>query len=144
MALEKVDLNPRRGTIHALIGPNGAGITPCFNLLTKLLTPTSGQILFERHDISEETSARIAPRGVTRSFQISSVFPHLTVLENVRVALQRKLSTSFHFWRSKNTLHPLNDEAMALLVAVGLPLRGWDSRDVERSECAALASYARG
>ena len=89
VAVNKVDLKVRRGSIHALIGPNGAGKTTCFNLLTKFLTPTSGQILFDGHDITAETSAHIARRGVIRSFQISSVFPHLTVLENVRVALQR-------------------------------------------------------
>jgi branched-chain amino acid transport system ATP-binding protein len=120
VAVNKVDLNVRRGTIHALIGPNGAGKTTCFNLLTKFLTPTSGQILFEGQDITDETSARIARRGVIRSFQISSVFPHLSVLENVRVALQRKLPTSFYFWMSEKTLDPLNDQAMALLAAVDL------------------------
>jgi branched-chain amino acid transport system ATP-binding protein len=120
VAVNNVDLNVRRGTIHALIGPNGAGKTTCFNLLTKFLTPTSGTILFEGHDITAESSARIARRGVIRSFQISSVFPHLSVLENVRVALQRKLPTSFYFWMPEKTLHPLNDQAMALLAAVDL------------------------
>lgn len=120
VAVNKVDLNVRRGSIHALIGPNGAGKTTCFNLLTKFLSPTSGQIIFEGIDITQESSARIARRGVIRSFQISSVFPHLSVLENVRVALQRKLSTSFHFWTSEKTLAPLNDQAMALLEAVDL------------------------
>ena len=120
IAVNKVDLNVRRGSIHALIGPNGAGKTTCFNLLTKFLSPTTGQIIFEGVDITRESSASIARRGVIRSFQISSVFPHLSVLENVRVALQRKLSTSFHFWTPEKTLHPLNDQAMALLKAVDL------------------------
>ena len=110
----------RRGSIHALIGPNGAGKTTCFNLLTKFLTPTTGRIVFDGTDITGESSAHIARRGVIRSFQISAVFPHLTVLENVRVALQRQLGTSFHFWRSESTLDTLNDRAMQLLDAVDL------------------------
>jgi branched-chain amino acid transport system ATP-binding protein len=120
VAVSKVDLRVQRGSIHALIGPNGAGKTTCFNLLTKFLTPTSGQIIFDGHDITAETSAHIARRGVIRSFQISSVFPHLTVLENVRVALQRQLHNSFHFWRSERSLNSLNDRAMALLHEVDL------------------------
>jgi branched-chain amino acid transport system ATP-binding protein len=120
VAVSKVDLRVRRGSIHALIGPNGAGKTTCFNLLTKFLTPTSGQILFEGHDITAETSAHIARRGVIRSFQISSVFPHLTVLENVRVALQRQLPSSFHFWRSEKSLESLDGRALELLREVDL------------------------
>ncbi len=120
VAVSQVNLRVRRGTIHALIGPNGAGKTTCFNLLTKFLTPTSGQILFNGEDITSESSARIARRGVIRSFQISSVFPHLTVLENVRVALQRPLGNSFQFWRSERVLDSLNDRAMALLESVDL------------------------
>ena len=120
VAVNRVDLRVRRGTIHALIGPNGAGKTTCFNLLTKFLTPTSGQILFDGHDITGESSARIARRGVIRSFQISAVFPHLTVLENVRVALQRQLHNSFHFWRSERSLAQLDGRAMELLSEVDL------------------------
>jgi len=120
VAVNQVNLNVRRGSIHALIGPNGAGKTTCFNLLTKFLTPTTGRIVFDGTDITGESSAHIARRGVIRSFQISAVFPHLTVLENVRVALQRQLGTSFHFWRSESTLDTLNDRAMQLLDAVDL------------------------
>ncbi len=119
-AVNQVDLAVRRGSIHALIGPNGAGKTTCFNLLTKFLEPTSGTILFNDHDITAEKPAQVARRGVIRSFQISAVFPHLTVLENVRVGLQRKLGTAFHFWRSERTLDQLNDRAMQLLAEVGL------------------------
>ncbi|MGE4376348.1 MAG: ABC transporter ATP-binding protein [Burkholderiaceae bacterium] len=119
-AVSQVDLAVRRGSIHALIGPNGAGKTTCFNLLTKFLEPTSGTILFNGHDITAEKPAQVARRGVIRSFQISAVFPHLTVLENVRVGLQRKLGTEFHFWRSERTLDQLNDRAMQLLAEVGL------------------------
>jgi branched-chain amino acid transport system ATP-binding protein len=120
VAVNQVNLRVRRGTIHALIGPNGAGKTTCFNLLTKFLAPTSGRILFDGQDITDEPPARIARRGVIRSFQISAVFPHLTVLENVRVGLQRKLGTSFHFWKSERSLDRLNARALELLREVDL------------------------
>jgi branched-chain amino acid transport system ATP-binding protein len=120
VAVSKVDLRVRRGSIHALIGPNGAGKTTCFNLLTKFLIPTSGQILFEGQDITAEPPAAIARRGVIRSFQISAVFPHLSVLENVRVALQRQLGTSFHFWKPERSLHTLDERAIELLRDVDL------------------------
>ena len=120
VAVSQVNLKVRRGSIHALIGPNGAGKTTCFNLLTKFLTPTSGQIFFDGHDITAETPVHIARRGVIRSFQISSVFPHLTVLENVRVALQRQIDSSFRFWRSERTLERLNPLAIELLREVDL------------------------
>ncbi len=120
VAVDKVDLRVKRGQIHALIGPNGAGKTTCFNLLTKFITPTSGHIIFNGDDITRDSPASIARRGIIRSFQISAVFPHLTVLENVRVGLQRKVGTSFHFWKPEASLHSLNDRAMELLSAVDL------------------------
>ncbi len=120
VAVNDVNLRVKRGTIHALIGPNGAGKTTCFNLLTKFLTPTRGTITFNGHDITAEKSAQIARRGIIRSFQISATFPHLTVLENVRIGLQRKLGTSFHFWKSEESLDVLNDRAMELLAEVDL------------------------
>ncbi|MGN6526467.1 MAG: ABC transporter ATP-binding protein [Burkholderiaceae bacterium] len=120
VAVNKVNLRVRRGSIHALIGPNGAGKTTCFNLLTKFLQPTSGTITFDGNDISREAPAAIARRGVIRSFQISAVFQHLSVLENVRVALQRSLGTSFHFWKSERSLGRLDARAMELLAEVDL------------------------
>jgi branched-chain amino acid transport system ATP-binding protein len=120
VAVKDVCLKVRRGTIHALIGPNGAGKTTCFNLLTKFLEPTSGSIVYNGADITRERPADIARRGVIRSFQISAVFPHLTVLNNVRIALQRRLGYSFHFWRSERVLDELNVRALELLRAVDL------------------------
>ena len=120
VAVAGVDLKVRRGQIHALIGPNGAGKTTCFNLLTKFLVPTHGQILFEGEDITRERPAQIARRGIVRSFQISATFPHLTVLDNVRVALQRQLGVSYHFWRSDRILGRLDERALELLDTVGL------------------------
>ena len=105
-AVSDVNLKVERGHIHALIGPNGAGKTTCFNLLTKFLVPTSGQILFNGKDITAAKPAQIARMGVIRSFQISAVFPHLTVLQNVRIGLQRQLGTSFHFWQSERVAEP--------------------------------------
>ena len=119
-AVNDVNLQVQRGHIHALIGPNGAGKTTCFNLLTKFLVPTAGQILFNNRDITAAAPAQIARQGIIRSFQISAVFPHLTVMENVRIGLQRSLGNSFHFWTSERTLSRLNDRAMALLAEVDL------------------------
>ena len=119
-AVQDVDLQVRRGTIHALIGPNGAGKTTVFNLLTKFLEPTSGRIYYKGRDITTERPAGVARQGLVRSFQISAVFPHLSVRENVRVALQRRLRNSFHFWRSERVLERLNSRADELLDAVGL------------------------
>ena len=120
VAVDRVNLRVRRGAIHALIGPNGAGKTTFFNLLTKFLKPTSGEILFNGDDITRERPADVARRGVIRSFQISAVFPNLTVLENVRVALQRSLPTSYHFWKRERTLQVLDARALELLERVGL------------------------
>jgi branched-chain amino acid transport system ATP-binding protein len=119
-AVRNVDLKVRRGTIHALIGPNGAGKTTVFNLLTKFLEPSAGRILYNGRDITGVKPADIARLGMVRSFQISAVFPHLSVRENVRVALQRSLGTSFHFWRSARSLEILNARADALVAAVGI------------------------
>jgi branched-chain amino acid transport system ATP-binding protein len=120
VAVNGVTLRVARGTIHALIGPNGAGKTTCFNLLTKFLQPTRGRITFKGRDITALPPTEIARLGLVRSFQISAVFPHLTLRENVRIALQRKRGGSFDFWRSKGVLNDLNDRAMALLADVGL------------------------
>ena len=119
-AVSNVSLKVRKGTIHALIGPNGAGKTTCFNLITKFLQPTKGQILYRGQDITRMAPADIAVMGMVRSFQISAVFLNLSVLENVRLALQRKLGKSFHFWRSDRLLMGLHQQAFDLLGAVGL------------------------
>lgn len=120
VAVNDVNLKVKRHTIHAIIGPNGAGKSTCFNLITKFLTPTKGQILFNGNDITGHSSSQIAREGVVRSFQISAVFPHMTVLENVRIGLQRRLGTTFHFWKSDKTLDILNDRVLDALEQVGL------------------------
>src|SRR5882762_8812262 len=120
VAVSGINLQVARGTIHALIGPNGAGKTTCFNLLTKFLKPTHGRIVYKGEDITALAPADVARLGLVRSFQISAVFPHLTVLENVRIALQRKRGGSFDFWRSKTVLDRFNGRAHELLDDVGL------------------------
>lgn len=119
-AVRDVDLKIRRGSVHALIGPNGAGKTTCFNMLTKSLQPTAGQIFLEGKDISRLSTSDVARLGLVRSFQISATFPHLTCLENVRVALQSHYGKSFHFWRSLRAISELNERARHLLNEVGL------------------------
>jgi branched-chain amino acid transport system ATP-binding protein len=120
-AVSGVNLSVRRGTVHALIGPNGAGKTTCFNLLTKFLTPSAGTIRYKGRDITRMKPADVARLGLVRSFQISAVFPNLTVKENVRIALQRrKWGASFDFWRSEADLRVLDEEALGLVAEVGL------------------------
>lgn len=120
IAVNDVNLKVRAGHIHALIGPNGAGKTTCFNLLTKFLEPSAGQIFFDDTEITRDGPAQIARRGIIRSFQMSAVFPQMSVLENVRIALQRATGWSYHFWRSERDLNRLNDRALELLAEVGL------------------------
>jgi branched-chain amino acid transport system ATP-binding protein len=120
VAVKHVDLRVERGTIHALIGPNGAGKTTCFNLLTRFLPATSGTIVYKGEDITGRTPAEVARLGLVRSFQISAVFPWLTALENVRIALQRQRGASFDFWRSDALLRTYDARAADLLGAVGL------------------------
>jgi len=120
VAVNDVNLKVHEGSIHALIGPNGAGKTTCFNLLTKFLAPTSGKILYKGEDITLLSPTQISRKGVIRSFQISAVFPHLSVLDNVRIALQKQLGSEFHFWKSPTTLNVLNNRAIELLDLVGL------------------------
>ena len=120
VAVDDVNLKSQKGHIHALIGPNGAGKTTVFNLLTKFLKPTRGHILFKGQDITSMKSAAIARLGIVRSFQISAVFPHMTALENIRVALQTRENTSYSFWKSGASLNRLNQRCMELLDTVGL------------------------
>lgn len=139
VAVSDVDLKVRRGHIHALIGPNGAGKSTFFNLLTKFLAPSRGTILFNGVDITREKPAEIARRGIIRSFQISATFPHLSVLENVRIALQRQLGTSFHFWKSAKSLSVLDDRSMQLLGEVGLEaVADWTTSDLPYGQKRAL------
>jgi branched-chain amino acid transport system ATP-binding protein len=119
-AVRGVSLKVRRGSIHALIGPNGAGKTTCFNLITRFLAASDGKIVYNGRDITKTEPAEVARLGLVRSFQISAVFLNMTVRENIRVGLQRKLGTSFHFWRAESSLDRLNARAAELAEAVGI------------------------
>ncbi|MGX8014213.1 ABC transporter ATP-binding protein (plasmid) [Mesorhizobium sp. ORM8.1] len=119
-AVQGLDLQIKRGSIHALIGPNGAGKTTCFNLLTRFLPTTSGSIHFNGADITVFSPAHVAKMGMVRSFQISAVFPDFTCLENVRLALQARRGKNFDFWRSQKVLDTYNSRAEELLAEVGL------------------------
>ena len=119
-AVQNVNLQVNEGAIHALVGPNGAGKTTCFNLLSKFLTPTSGEVYFQNQPITRLQPADIARLGMVRSFQISATFSQMTLLENVRVGLQRQAGLATQFWRSIRALDRLNDEAMQFLELVGL------------------------
>lgn len=134
-AVDQVNLHIRRNTIHALIGPNGAGKTTVFNLLTKVHTPTSGEIWLNGENVTSLSTAALALKGMVRSFQISSIFPHLTVLENVRIALQRDTGKSMHFWSSMSVLNALNEKADEYIESVGL--------QEERNRLATDLSYGR-
>lgn len=134
-AVSNVNLKVRRGSIHALIGPNGAGKTTCFNLITKFLSPTEGKILLKGRDITSVGPADVARMGMVRSFQISAIFPQMSVLENVRMALLRTTDTTFSFWRSVSRSRYLDDRAIELLEEVGLAHAAW--------EPAAQLSYGR-
>ncbi|MGM0768431.1 MAG: ABC transporter ATP-binding protein [Pseudomonadota bacterium] len=129
-AVKDINLQVETGSIHAIIGPNGAGKTTFFNLLTHFLRPSAGHIIYDGRDITHSRPAGIAQQGLVRSFQISAVFPHLSARDNVRIALQRKLGVSYHFWRPKKILDQLNEEAQGCLEQVGLQHFG-DTKAVE-------------
>ncbi|MEF9602020.1 ATP-binding cassette domain-containing protein, partial [Paracoccus sp. PXZ] len=119
-AVNDVDLDVEHARIHALIGPNGAGKTTVFNLLTKFLQPTRGQITLLGQDITQTKPDKVARMGLVRSFQISAVFPHLTVRENVKVALQRPAGLATQFWLPLSALDRLDARADALIDRLGL------------------------
>ncbi|MGN7867892.1 ABC transporter ATP-binding protein [Paracoccus sp. 22332] len=119
-AVNNVDLDVEHARIHALIGPNGAGKTTVFNLLTKFLQPTRGKITLLGQDITRTKPDKVARMGLVRSFQISAVFPHLTVRENVKVALQRPAGLAVQFWKPLSALDRLNARADELIDHLGL------------------------
>ncbi|GEK70291.1 ABC transporter ATP-binding protein [Paracoccus denitrificans] len=119
-AVNDVDLDVEHARIHALIGPNGAGKTTVFNLLTKFLQPTRGSITLLGQDITHTRPDKVARMGLVRSFQISAVFPHLTVRENVKVALQRPAGLAVQFWLPLSALDRLDARADHLIGQLGL------------------------
>lgn len=130
-ALRGVSAAFRAGALASIIGPNGAGKSTYFNLISGAFPPSAGSILFEGRDITGTPQHRFARMGITKSFQITNVFPLLTAQENVRVALQALVSR-FNVWRPRARLPGLEEQAGALLETVGL----WRRRD---GQAAALA-----
>lgn len=116
-ALRNVSLKVRRGGLTSIIGPNGAGKSTCFNLLSGAFAPSEGRIVFDGQDITGRRPHEFAHLGIAKSFQITNLFPNLGVLENVRIALQAKVSR-YGLWRPRASLQGLADEAAELLHTV--------------------------
>jgi branched-chain amino acid transport system ATP-binding protein len=119
-AVDRVSLSVEQHRIHAIIGPNGAGKTTMFNLLSGFTPPTSGKVVFDGRDITGVSPANVARMGVVRSFQINSIFPHLTVLENVKVSLQSKTQLSQRFLASESVTRVLDEPARKILADLGM------------------------
>jgi branched-chain amino acid transport system ATP-binding protein len=119
-AVDDVSIAIEAGAIHAIIGPNGAGKTTFFNLLSGFLTPTAGRIVVKGRDIAGLDAPQVARLGVVRSFQINSIFTHLTVLDNVKVSLESKTELPTRFWLSSAATKRLEPRALELLAAVSL------------------------
>jgi branched-chain amino acid transport system ATP-binding protein len=119
-AVDRVDLRVRDGTIHALVGPNGAGKTTLFNMLSGFVRPTAGRVLLRGEDVTRLAPERIARRGVGRSFQITSLFEQLSVVEHVALALQAATRLGYQFWLPESVLERFRPRAIELLGEVGL------------------------
>src|ERR1700694_5897088 len=124
MAVAQVDFEVERGELRSIIGPNGAGKTTFFRLISGEMAPSAGRIWFDGREITGMPQHRVSRLGVAKSYQITNVFPHLTVLENVRVAAQT-YRLSFNFWGRAAALTAVRDKAGAILKEVGL----WDKRE---------------
>jgi len=118
-AVDHVDFQVEKGQLKSIIGPNGAGKTTLFNLLSGLYTPTDGKIFFQGRDITDKKMNQISQIGVTKTFQITHIFPRLSVFENVRISAQSR-KTSFNFWRKADSLEDINDKTMKILEMVQL------------------------
>ena len=119
-AVSDVSLRVVEGTIHALVGPNGAGKTTLFNLLTGFLTPSSGQVLLGGRDVTGMQPEQIAHLGIARSFQITSLFDQMSVVDHVELALASPTGIGYRFWRSDAKMKQFRPRAMELLEQVGL------------------------
>ena len=120
VATDGVDLSVRAGEIHALIGPNGAGKTTLIQQLSGALAPDAGRIVFDGLDITVLSMHERVHRGLARSYQITSIFPRLSVLDNVALALQARSGSSLRFWRAARDEQERHAQARAVLQRVGL------------------------
>ncbi len=119
-AVDNVDIAVYFGTVHSIIGPNGAGKTTLFNCLSGFLPPTGGEIWYREKNITRMPGHAISRLGITRSFQITSIFPSLTVLENVRIALQSRTKSNFNMFAGLSGLAHLEETAFSILTQIGL------------------------
>jgi branched-chain amino acid transport system ATP-binding protein len=120
VAVNDVSLQVHANTLHSIIGPNGAGKTTFFNLISGALKPTAGQVVFKGQDITGLPSHRIVHLGMGRSFQITNIFPNLSVLENIRLAAQALGRDNFKFWAHYRRFRPYEERARAVVRQVGL------------------------
>ena len=120
VAVDDVDIRIEAGAFHSIIGPNGAGKTTLFNLISGTMQPTRGKVLYKGEDITRLHAHRAIHLGIGRSFQITNLFPNLTVLENVRLAAQAMGRDNFHIWRSHRKFASYLDRAAEVLDLVGL------------------------
>lgn len=135
VATDQVDMQVEQGKIHALIGPNGAGKTTLISQLSGLLTPDRGNIIFQGTDITGRSAHEFCRAGLARSFQITSVFQELTLLDNVALAVQARSGHAFHFWRNARKDKRLREPAQTYLEQVGLADRsGWLAGEVSHGE----------
>ena len=118
-AVDQVDFSLQEGQLKSIIGPNGAGKTTLFNLLSGLYTPTSGKILFKGKEITNKKMNQISQIGITKTFQITQIFPRLSAFENVRISAQSRKS-SFNFWQKADGLQEVNEKTMKILELVNL------------------------
>lgn len=120
LAVDNVNLRVRKNSLHAIIGPNGAGKTTFFNLLSRNLEPTSGQVIFKGRDITHQPVHRTIHFGIGRSFQITNIFPNLTVFENIRLAAQALGADNFKFWRAASHFKQYETRVWEVIEQVGL------------------------
>jgi branched-chain amino acid transport system ATP-binding protein len=120
LAVDNVNLRVRKNSLHAIIGPNGAGKTTFFNLLSRNLEPTSGQVIFKGRDITHQPVHRTIHFGIGRSFQITNIFPNLTVFENIRLAAQALGADNFKFWRAASHFKQYETRVWEVIEKVGL------------------------
>lgn len=120
VAVDGVSMKVKHNTLHTIIGPNGAGKTTFFNLLSGNYRATSGKVFYKGQDITDQPTHRRAHIGIGRSFQITNVFPNLSVLENVRLAAQAVGKDSFKFWEHYRHFRQYEEQAHAILIQVGL------------------------
>jgi len=133
-AVDQVDFNLKEGQLKSIIGPNGAGKTTLFNLIAGVYPPTNGKVFFKDREITCLSLHQISQLGITKTYQITHIFPSLTVFENVRIAAQSR-QTSFNFWKSTHSLQEINRKALEILEQVELiGKRNWLASTLSHGE----------